>query len=416
MNQNTTKNLLLEQSLIKNTFGGFFDFLRDIVKNSRKMANNNYNHFNKESKKEVTGVKQYFKWLNENLPLEEEELYYIPEDDIEPAEFNEKDFISPFVYATNSIKKFGKFFSAKKETWGSEFVTDDAAVFDAILCSMLMESRSNKSIYRKLIENKIDLYDISESIIKQKTLENGAKIAQEFQSILADFFTFMALFAKTIEYIKEAKETARKLDVLFSKDKNLNFLSKDGKDRFKKNMGYCFEFANGLSTTLYPIKDNIFNKLPPEYGNFEMSEEDWIKKSESLPEDFWEIDLKIREQISSLSDEIAEVRENLLRYIDQFRNAFIFSDIEYEIEDYCILEAEICELFLRKKEYEEELREKRAKGDDVGYLVDIINDIEKIISKKESEIKNFKSQYSSMIKETKLIRSYIRKTIKQSIL
>jgi len=311
MNQNTTKNLLLEQSLIKNIFGGFFDFLRDIVKNSRKMANNNYNHFKKESKKEVTGVKQYFEWLNENLPLEEEELYYIPEDDIDPAEFNEKDFISPFVYATSSIKKFGKFFSAKKETWGSEFVTDDSAVFDAILCSMLMESRANKSIYRKLIENKIDLYDISESIIKQKTLENGAKIAQEFQSILADFFTFMALFAKTMEYIKEAKETARKLDVLFSKDKNLNFLSKDGKDRFRKNMGYCFEFANVLSTTIHPIKDNIFNKLPPEYGNFEMSEEDWIKKTESLPENFWEIDLKIREQISSLSDEIAEVREKI---------------------------------------------------------------------------------------------------------
>jgi len=73
-------------------------------------------------------------------------------------------------------------------------------------------------------------------------------------------------------------------------------------------------------------------------------------------------------------------------------------------------------LFLRKKEYEDELREKRAKGDDVDYLVDIINDIEKNISKKESEIKNFKSQYSSMIKETKLIRSYIRKTIRENIL
>ena len=73
-------------------------------------------------------------------------------------------------------------------------------------------------------------------------------------------------------------------------------------------------------------------------------------------------------------------------------------------------------MFLRKKEYEDELREKRAKGDDVDYLVDIINDIEKNISKKESEIKNFKSQYSSMIKETKLIRSYIRKTIRENIL
>ena len=145
-----TKNLLLEQSFLKSIFGGFFDFLKSIAQDSKKFTNNNYKEFKKDASAKVSNVKQYFEWLNDNLPLEEDELYYIPDDSIEPSDFEEGDFISPFIYGVSSINNFNSIFSEREKNWSSEFATDDSLVFDAILCSSIMDSRSDKKIYKKL--------------------------------------------------------------------------------------------------------------------------------------------------------------------------------------------------------------------------------------------------------------------------
>ena len=104
-NQDYTKNLLLEQSFLKSIFGGFFDFLRNTMKNSKSFASKNYSQFKKNSDKDVVTIKEYFEWLNENLPLEEEELYYIPEDNVKPSNFDKKDFISPLKFMAFKEKK-----------------------------------------------------------------------------------------------------------------------------------------------------------------------------------------------------------------------------------------------------------------------------------------------------------------------
>ena len=88
--------------------------------------------------------------------------------------------------------------------------------------------------------------------------------------------------------------------------------------------------------------------------------------------------------------------------------------MNYEIEDYCNLEADVCELFLRQKQYEDELREKRAAGEEAQYLIDLVNEIRKNKIEKEKEIETFKGKYSSMIKEDKVIRTYIRNILRES--
>jgi len=346
--------------------------------------------------------------------LEEEELYYIPDDGIEPSDFSDEDFISPFVYGISSIKNFSSILSEREGNWNSEFVGDDSAVFDAILCSSIMDSRNEKQVYKRLADNKIDINDVSNVIINKKELEKGIKSAQQFQSILADFFACVALFAKTIEYIEEAKQTARSIDELFMKDENLNFLSKDGFRRFRKKMDSCFKFASGLSVSFGDITNRIRDKMPPEYGDFEMSEEDWKKQSENIPEEFWEMDIRIKDNLISIEDDVDKIRTNLLKYIDTFSDSFIYNDVNYEIEDYCNLEADICDLFLRQKEYEDDLREKRAAGEEAQYLIDIVNEIRKDKLQKEKEIETFKGKYSSMIKEAKLIRNCIKNILQEN--
>jgi len=398
---------LLEQSFLKSIFGNFFDFLKTIAQSSKKFATSNYNSFRKEAAGEVSSVKEYFAWLNEFLPLEEEELYYIPEDDIEPGDFKEEDFISPFVYAISSIKKFGDLFTEREKEWNSEIISDSSKIFEAILCSTIMDSRSNRGVYKNLIDNKIEISEISPVIFDQKYLEKGSQSSKEFQKVIASFFSYIALFAKTLEYINEASRCARKLDNLFANDKNLNFLSRQGYDRFRSNMQECFRFANSLSTSLHPISNSIRNKMPPGYGNFDMSEDEWATAKENIPEEFWEIDARIQEKMFSMEEEADKVREKILKFINMFSDAFLYNDIEYEIQDYCDLESEICEKHLSRLEYEEELREKRGAGEEAQYLVDIVNDLSKEISDKEKEILRFKKSYSASIKERKVLRGLI---------
>ena len=176
---------MLEQSFLRNIFGGFFEFLRSIAQDARKFTNSNYTQFKKDAAEKVLTVKQYFAWLNKNLPLLEEEMYYIPDDDVEPSDFDEDDFISPFVYGSSSVNNFNNILSDKEQSWGSEFATDESVIFDAILCSSIMDSRKDKQVYKKLVDSKVDISDVSNTIIKKEALEKGIQSAQKFQSILA---------------------------------------------------------------------------------------------------------------------------------------------------------------------------------------------------------------------------------------
>ena len=405
---------MLEQSFLRNIFGGFFEFLRSVAQESRKFTNGNYAQFKKDASEKVSTVKQYFAWLNKNLPLTEKEMYYIPDDEVDPSDFDKDDFISPFVYGISSVNNFNNILSDKEESWGSEFATDESVIFDAILCSSIMDSRKDKQVYKKLVDSKVDIGDVSNTIIKKEALEKGIQSAQKFQSILADFFACVALFAKTIEYVGNSSETARNIDDLFSDDKNLNFLSKNGFDRFRKKLESCFQFASDLSVSFGDITKSIRDKMPPEYGNFEMSQEEWENQAKNIPDEFWEIDTMIKNRLMSIEDDIDKVRTDLLKYINAFEDSFIYNDVNYEIEDYCTLEAEICELYLRQNDYEEELREKRGAGEEAQYLVDIVNEIRKDKIEKEKEIETFKGKYSSMIQESKIVRDYVRNILQEN--
>ena len=415
MNRRYTKNLLREQSLVDSILSGFFDFLRSILGDSRKFAQENYIQFKKKSDQDIITVKRYFKWLNENFPLQENELYYIPEDDIDPSNFAEEDFISPFVYANNAINRFAKLIDREKNSWSSDSVTNDKMVFDAILASNVMDGRTNKKIYKQLVDNQIKIDDVSSVLIKQDDLDEGIKTAQNFQKIIASFFTSMALFAKTLQYIKTSNETARIIDSLFANERNLNFLSKDGSKNFEKSMSACQTFASQLPDLLMPYQDAIRKKMPPEYGNYEMTVDEWNAQAKNLPGDFFDIDTKIKKNIVDTMEKVSDVSQLLQGYISDFTNAFIFKDVNYEIEEYCNLEAEICELFVRQKSREEELREKRAEGEEAEYLVDIISDIRKDKTEKEKQVATFKSRYIEMINEITTARSYIRHVLLENL-